>query len=210
MVESVNMFIYELKQQIKNKNRYNIYSEEGFVGALGVETIVKYALNKKDEISAENFKIIIQEDNEKYAFDKALKYLSYSARTQSDVVRYLKDRQVDEEAIKNTLKKLKNYGYIDDLEYAVQYAKERIRKEGKRAIEYKLRQKGIENEIIKEALASFSNEDERQAAFEIYALLSRKYKGEDENRKKMKIMRNMAAKGYDYDLIQSIICERED
>lgn len=210
MPESVNMVICELKQQTKNKNRYNVYAEEGFIGALGIETIAKYALNKNDEISAEDFKTIIAEDNEKYAFDKALNFLSYSARTQSDVIRYLKDKQINEEAVKSTIKKLKNYGYINDLEYAAQYAKELIQKEGKRAIEYKLRQKGIGNEIIEEALTSFSDEDERQSAIKTYAMLNRKYKDEDVKKKMMKIMRNMAAKGYDYDLIRSVVSERED
>jgi len=206
------MKIHEIKQQVKNKNRFNLYDDSGFIGALGIEAVAKHGLKQGAEISNDHFCSIVQEDNEAYAFDRALHYLSFGARTQSDMERYLKGKQVGDEAIANTLEKLKNYGYINDLDFARRFVQSILlsKKEGRRAAEYKLKQKGIPKEMIEDALSDFSEEDETENAQNLYAVLTEKYKNDDERKRRDKIIRYMAQKGYDYDIILSVVRGGED
>lgn len=206
------MKIKAISQQQKNKQRYNIFDDEGFIGALNVEAVIKNKLNEDKEISKEDFEKILIEDNERYAFDKALKYLSFAARTEQDIARFLKNKQLSGAVIQNTIEKLRSYGYIDDAAYARQLAQSLLqgKKLGRQAAEYRLKQKGIPRETVEEILEEYPEETEAQNARQIYETLLIKYQNDDIHKRRMKIMRNMAAKGYDYELIHSLVYEREE
>ncbi len=206
------MKIKAINPQQKNKQRYNIFDEEGFAGALNLEAVVKNKLREDTEITKEDFDKILLQDNERYAFDKALNFLSFCARTEQDIARFLKNKQLGEPVIQNTIEKLKNYGYIDDAAYARQLAQSLLqsKKLGRQAAAYRLRQKGIPQDMVEEVLEEYPEETEAQNAREIYETLLSKYKNDDTNKRRMKITRNMAAKGYDYDLIHALVYEREE
>jgi regulatory protein len=206
------MKITAIKPQQKNKQRYNIYDEDGFIGALNMETVVKNSLCEDIEISQEDFDKILVFDNERYAFDKALHYLSFCARSQQEIERYLKSKDLAAPVIESAVQKLKNYGYIDDTAYAKQLAHTLVsgKKLGRQAAEFRLKQKGISKEIIEEVLCGLSDETEEQNARQIFENLSLKYKNDDKNKRRMKIIRNMAAKGYDFDTIHSLFNEGEE
>jgi regulatory protein len=201
------MTIDAIREQKRNKERVNIYAGNEFIGALNTETAVKYGLKVGAEIADGFFAEIVKADNEKYAFDKALQYIAYARRTEGEVKKHLASKGIAEDAVENAIEKLKGYRYIDDAEYARQYAAEMMREKnmGLKALAFKLRQKGVSGYDIEDVLSEWGGEDEMQNALSLYQALSLKYAKDDEGKRRQKIIRAMAAKGFEYETIQGIL-----
>ena len=141
------------------------------------------------------------------AIDIAYRYLSYRARTVSEVAEKLKKRQVTPENIEKVILKLKDLKLLDDRSFAISMSKEivRLRGCGPYYIRGKLRQKGIDNTIAEEAAAAaFSEESERSVAIR---LASKKMKGQQLSSKKERerLSRFIKAKGYSWDIVKEAL-----
>lgn len=200
------MIIDEIKAQKKNKDRFNLFSDGVFAGALDMETLAKHGIREGVEISEAALRVILAEDNEKYAFEKALNYISYTRRTEHEVRKFLHDREIGEDAAEKVVEKLKSYGYIDDAAYAEEYAATLIGQKNTslKTAEYKLRQKGISQYVIEDALARWEESDLENAG-KLYDALFKKYAKGGEAAGRQKIARALAARGFDYDTIQCVV-----
>jgi len=140
----------------------------------------------------------------------AIKYIAYQARTKKQVVEHLEKKGITPTAVENTIEKLTDYGYIDDRTYAENFVKQAISsgKYGKQNIRYKLRKKGIADEVIDCALVFFTDRMEREQAERLYDKLDRKYAGEPEQKKSQKIYRSMVRKGFPYDVAAALVRQK--
>ncbi|MSX18488.1 MAG: regulatory protein RecX [Actinobacteria bacterium] len=92
---------------------------------------------------------------------------------------HLKVRGIDDQVAQATIYRLQEAGLVNDQEFAIAWATSRHshKKISKRVIATELRQKGVEQEQILEALESIDDDAEYQSAFELamkkYATMSR-------------------------------------
>ncbi|MBS5335022.1 MAG: regulatory protein RecX [Anaerovoracaceae bacterium] len=90
----------------------------------------------------------------------ALRYVAASMRTEGQVEQYLKRREFSDEDIRESLAMLREYRYVDDLNYCVIYYKEACRKgKGRRRIEQELIRKKVKKDVIKRALDELLSDD---------------------------------------------------
>lgn len=143
-------------------------------------------------------------------YDKALRFLSYRPRSEKEVKDKLLKIKASEELISKIIKKLKDYKFLDDLEFAKIFARERslLKHKPARVIKFELKQKGIAQDLIEEVLTS-SKEEEKdlQKAKEIIQKKIVRYKGLDRFKIKEKLSRFLASRGFDYDTIKKAIDE---
>lgn len=143
-------------------------------------------------------------------YDKALRFLSYRPRSEKEVRDKLLKIKVPEELIDKIIKKLKDYKFLDDLEFAKMFARERsfLKHKPARVIKFELKQKGIAQDLIEEVLAS-SKEEEKdlEKAKEIIQKKIVRYKDLDSFKIKEKLSRFLASRGFDYDTIKKAIDE---
>jgi len=85
----------------------------------------------------------------------AYRYLSYRPRSYAEVERKLRDKGFGNDAVHTALSQMVRLGYIDDEKFADQWAQSRVRLRGlgRRRIERELRDKGVDRETIRRALA---------------------------------------------------------
>jgi len=102
--------------QSKNKNRVNIFIDDVYSFSCDTEIIVKYQLKEGLKVDKFNLENLIQESNEKKAFQIALHYLSFRPRTHHEVNEYLLKKEYDPTIIKKVLDKLIYYKYVDQWE----------------------------------------------------------------------------------------------
>src|SRR3989344_6757140 len=97
-------------------------------------------------------------------YNLSLRFLSYRPRSEKEIIDYLKKKsssvktsEGQEKLIESIIKKLKEYKFIDDVEFAKFWIEQRTKFKHKpiRVIEYELKQKGINKEIIDDVLMSF-------------------------------------------------------
>ena len=201
------MKITELTEGQKNKQRVNVYTEEGFLCALYLDTIVRYQIGVGKEFSPEELCAAQREDERQFAFETALQYLSYKMRSKNEVAAKLKSKKISQEGICYALQKLTDLHYLDDREYAKLYAQELSARFGKLVIEQKLYQKGIDRQTVQEVTAGL---EQRDAALQCAQKLAYKYRGEELQKRRQKIFRSMLAKGFGFEEIKQAVAQTEE
>ena len=145
-------------------------------------------------------------------FKIAVKYLSNKSHTVKEVEKYLLSKEISEDEVKETVKKLKELSYADDLKYAVNYVREGYYKgKGKNRICLELYSKGIGKTDFNKAYALLFKDEgisfEYKEEFERGEKLARTMAEGKETDKKLlsKIARKLEAQGYDQDIIYNIL-----
>lgn len=84
----------------------------------------------------------------------ALRYLSYRPRSELEVANYLRQKGCEPQVGAAVVAKLRSLNYVDDLSFALIWARSRIesRGYGPRRVEQELRLKGIDAKVIRETL----------------------------------------------------------
>ena len=93
--------------------------------------------------------------------ERALYLLEGMPRTEQNLRRKLLDNHYTDEYITPVIEQLKDYGFIDDLKYAMDYAESMRNNRGmsKRMIVSKLFEKGVSRDIIQEVEALISGDE---------------------------------------------------
>lgn len=143
--------------------------------------------------------------------ERAIYYLDIKPRTKYQVKKYLLNKGFSEEKVEHVIEELKEYGYINDLNYSIMYFEYGFEKgRGRYRIEKELSQRGVSEEIIKEAYnASDNKPDEFDIAMTIaedmVSGIDVKELGYEEKRRlKAKIGRKLLARGFSIEDIYKI------
>lgn len=133
---------------------------------------------------------------------QAMKYLLGRMRSEKEIRQYLYKKHYDHDIIEAVIAFLYQYQYLDDLKFCEAFINDRINLKpcGRRKIRQDLREKGVKGDIIDLALEKyFPYETECEAALRI---AERKTA---QNIEPLKIKQHLAYKGFDYELIESIM-----
>lgn len=143
-----------------------------------------------------------REEAEK-ARNKALYYLQFSGKTESEMRKKLAEQGFSPASVENAVQFLLQYRYLNDGDYALRYLEKNGKKKSRKQMVYDLRQKGISQEVIENALEDMPVDEEAQ----ILTLLEKKrYAGEDATREeRQKISGFLARKGFSYEAIASAL-----
>lgn len=200
------MIITKIEPQ-KQGERVNIYLNGIFAFGLMAEVQYKYGLTEGMSIDENYIRKVLMDEEQSKSNNCALHFLSYRQRTEKEIVDKLKEKGFEDKVIDNTLIYLKNYGLIDDMEFAKSFMKDKINlnKQGPKRIKYELYKKGISQEIINEVLTEDDNEYNR--ALELAKRKLSSYKKDDKNAIYRKLGGFLQRKGYSYDCIHSVLRE---
>ena len=184
----------------KKGNRFNLYLDGEFYSGIELDTIVKYGLKNYQEIEKQKLESYILESESFFAFNKALKYLSKSMKTESEIKDYLKTKNFNNNVIDLAIEKLYEYKYINDEIYVKNYVDFYKNKYGKLKIKQNLINKKINEEIIDE----FLSYNEEESLLIVINLIEKMIKNKElDDKLKQKVIRNLLSKGYSYDIIKS-------
>ena len=113
----------------------------------------KYNLKVNDDI--ERF---YDEISYEASFEKGIFLISLKDRTKKELRLKLEEKYRNNLAILKAIKKLEEFGYLSDLNYAISYIESR--KYGKNRILYNLFQKGIDKSTVEKAYLALAEEKE--------------------------------------------------
>lgn len=194
--------------KIKDINRgekVEIVFEDGSVLEVEEADYLAMCLYDREDLSKEECSEIIYKNQVKRAKLDAVKFISYKIKSTFEVVKKLKELGYDNTVIDSVVDALVKDNYLNDKDYAERYARTKIKlkKISKKQLELELQQKGISDEII----ANLSELHEIDEHGDVERLLLKKYKADDlkDNKLRLKAMKFLYSKGYDSDIIQSII-----
>jgi regulatory protein len=150
--------------QKKNPNRVNISLDDEF--AFGLSRIVAAWLRPGQELSDEKIAALQTEDAREVAYNRALRFLGYRPRSVQEVRENLQKHEIPENVIEEVLKRLQETNLLNDQQFAQAWVENRstFRPRSRRALAMELRQKGLDDEVVQDALEA--NVDENALALE--------------------------------------------
>lgn len=143
--------------------------------------------------------------NEK-AYNYAIKYLK-NIKTKKDVYDYLIRKGFTDEETSEICDYIEEVGLVDDDLYVKFFVEDsfRIKNKGARKIVYELKQRGIDDDKINQAIEEASDM-QYDALKEAYERKLEATKSEtDEYKRKNKIIRFLISRGFDYSDIKDIV-----
>ncbi|MGP8321203.1 MAG: regulatory protein RecX [Methanosarcinaceae archaeon] len=149
----------------------------------------------------------MEKKNEALKF--AMKLISLRRRSFFEIRKRLEKKSYEEIIIKEVLKELKNYRYLDDKQFAESYINDRInfRPCGNFLIRKELKEKGIEENIINEKMEELLSEEEEIESAK--KLVKKKLKiindKTDEIKVNQKLKLFLQSKGYSFDIINQAV-----
>ena len=135
-------------------------------------------------------------------YNKALDLLSRRGHFRKELQFKLRRRDYEEEEVEAALQKLADRGFLDDGTLARDYVEGRLRRRpmGRLRLIAELRERGVDDLAIDEALAEYSEEKESELAAEAAAAWRRKRAGKPEA-----LARHLASRGFPSYLIAELV-----
>lgn len=161
---------------------------------------------KGDIIESPAYDILKEESYAFECMEKSISYLAIRARTIFEMERYLSKKGFRSGIIKTTLEKLKNSGYLNDYDYAVTYARNKLEKKavGKRLVSKELSARGIKREMISSVMKDESIT--AQDMEKIYKAAVKKLESvKSKQNKKQKLVFFLQSRGFEWDEIRTTI-----
>lgn len=198
--------ITDLKPQLKDKNRVNVYVDNKFVCGMELETVLKSHL-KIGSVVENNELVEIQFDSEKItAFNKCAKLLSTRLKTTSEMKKYLLSKGYEQPVVDYCIDKLKEYKFLNDVNYVEAFVKHNSDKKGPNLLKNQLLEKGVDKQTIEEFFDNFDTQ--KDEILNLYNKFMKNKENTFENRQKC--LKRLIGRGFSYDEIKSAISFEED
>jgi regulatory protein len=188
--------------QKRSPNRVNIHLDGEF--AFGLSRIVAAWLKVGQELSEEKIEQLLAADTRERAFQQAMLFLSYRARSESEIRRNLRKHEIPEAVIDQAIERLRQDGLANDKEFASAWVENRttFRPRSRRLMALELHQKGLEEEAIQSAM---ENVDDEASAYEAAQKRAARFKGMEWNDFRKKLSEFLARRGFSYSVIAPMV-----
>lgn len=193
----VDMKITKVIQQKNDPNRFSLFSGDEYVGSATAENLSPYGYGEF-EISDEDFKKLMDQDDFEKALNRCIKYLARAMKTTKEIRDYLYKNKVPAEIHDQVIERLEDLGLLDDKRYLEMYLEERFTysSDGSMKIKNKLYLKGFSSAEVDPYLPKYRDQEEENLKNLIEANIKTS-RGKDKN----KLIRFLMNKGYPYPMI---------
>lgn len=190
--------ITALKVQKRNPQRINVYLDDRY--AFGLAAIEAARLQRGQVLSDEDIEELKERDSFEKAHDRALRFLSYRPRSEAEVRRYLQGKAVSPVVEEEVIERLTRAKLLDDLAFARYWVENResFNPRGLRMLRYELRQKGLSEETIAQALTDLDQED---SAYQAALRRGRRLAHLDQISFRQKLGAHLLRRGFPYEVV---------
>lgn len=198
--------ITKIEAQKRKEDRVNIYVDEKFFMAIYKELVFTFNLKKGDNIDEEYLKKILKDEMFLKGKNKALNILSKASQSEKKIREKLNE-DFEEDTVDDVIDFLKKYNFINDGELASKIVNTNVNlnKYGKNKIKQNLYNKGIKKSDIDEAISEIDYDAEFENALYLAQKRYNRVKNEDPKKAYAKIANHLAYKGFNYDIIKSVL-----
>jgi regulatory protein len=201
-----NKLITKIEPQKRNPKRRSVFIDGRFAFGVDEEVVYHLGLKKGESLTEKRIAEIQTGKSENEAKEIALRLLSFRRRTEKEIKDKLRQKGFDAKIIAHTVKKLKSYDLINDLEFAAAWVKERLalKPRGKRLLRQELWKKGIQKEIIDQTTEELCR-DEVKAALELLKKVERRYKNSEPGIARRRMYGLLTRRGFSYETAKNAL-----
>lgn len=196
-------------QAQKRAGRYNVYVDGHYAFPVSENVLIDFQLFKGMEIDQALEARLTAADDIAQAYNRALDYLSQQLRTEKEVRTKLAGLEIPPETIDATIDRLQELHLVDDAHYAASYVRTMIRTgdKGPRVITQHLRQKGVPEHPIEEALQLYTVSDRFAVGTVVAKKLAKRYQRLAFHTQEQKIRQGLITRGFASDEAGQMLAE---
>lgn len=205
------MIISRITTQKQNKQRYNIYVDEGqgerFGFGIDEDLLIKYQLKKGMELDHSTYEKICNAEAFHQSYLLAIRYLSYRMRSKQEVETYLKKKIVETEHIPRIIEKLENDNILDDEAFSTRFVRHRMHmsQKGPLLVKQELIAKGVTDKIAARAVEQYTYSIQYEKAEKV-AQKKLDQKRKNALKKRLQSIKvALVQKGFTEDVIQDVV-----
>lgn len=191
-----------------DKRKCKFFLEGDFAFVLYKSEAARFHIEEGNDLPAKTYEMIEEEILLKRARDRALYLLQSQGRTQTEMIKKLKDDGYSQSVTERVLSFLQEYHFIDDNAYTENYIHVNKGRKSKRQITYELQQKGVDRDQIRQMLEENPVDEEET----VRALLKKKTGGRIPEDKKeiQKLAAFLGRKGFSFEVISRVLRDVAD
>lgn len=195
--------ITAITAQKRNTQRLNISLDGEYAFSLDRLTAAWLKVGRK--LSPEEIVSLQEKDEQEVAFNRALRYLSYRARSEAEMRKYLSDKGFSENVSQTVIDRLKDERLINDPRFAQDWIDNRVsfRPRSQTQLRFELRNKGLSEDLIEDALQEADLDDIELACAAGKKLVGR-YARLDWPDFRQKLGAALARRGFSYETVRSV------
>ncbi|WP_328916554.1 MULTISPECIES: recombination regulator RecX [unclassified Streptomyces] len=146
-------------------------------------------------------------DPEERARELCLRLLTGTPRTRSQLAEALRKREIPDDVAEHVLERFQDVGLIDDQAFANAWVESRHRGRGlaRRALAQELRHRGVDAELVTEAVGLLDSEQEEATARELVRRRLPGTRGLDRDKRIRRVAGMLARKGYSEGLALKVV-----
>ncbi len=196
--------ITKLVFQKRNKEQVNIFLDDEFAFAVSLKTALN--LYTGQSLTEEEISRLKTEAEVDLAYQFALRYLGYRARSRSEVEDYLIQKGISDTAIEASIERLEMEHYLDDTAFSQTWVQNRNQSnpKGKHGLRNELKQKGVSEADISQAIAGL---DEEGLAWKAVQKKLAQWQSLDELTMRKRLTSYLARRGFGFEVIETIFTQ---
>ncbi|WP_071131187.1 RecX family transcriptional regulator [Enterococcus timonensis] len=193
----------------QQKMGYQLHLSDQSTLLVSEDQLVEHRLLKGAEISPSLLETIKKEGSKMVGLQLAYHYLNYGLRTESEVRRYLKDKEIPSADIKEIIVRLKQLELVNDQFYAQSFVRTQMKTgtAGPKVVSQKLREKGVKSELVAESLTLFDEKTEEKIATRVAKVYLKRPQKVSKRQKIQKLRVHLMQKGFSAPVISNVIEE---
>ncbi|WP_338556060.1 RecX family transcriptional regulator [Paenibacillus sp. KS-LC4] len=204
--------IRAVEKDSKHRSRYLIFAggEEPIL-SVHEDLLIRHTLFKGQLLTESQIEEIRSEDERYRAYAMAVYYLGFKPRTGKQIEQYLQRKLIAQDHINYTIERLEKEHIVDDEQYAMQFAAQRMKSshKGRRYIQQELMQRGVSKTAALAATSAIDSEMELNAAISKATKKWRTIKGEPFERRR-KLAAFLIRRGFPVDIIKAAVKSAEE
>ena len=195
--------ITAIRVQKHDPGRLNIELDGEF--AFGLSRMTAAWLKVGDKISESKAAALQKSDASEAAYQKATRLLDYRPRTEMEIRQKLQQKGFEAEEIESVVRRLKNANLVADEQFARMWIENRNESHprSRRMIRYELRNKGISEQIIDNALTE--SEQDSELAMKAANRYARRLNSVDRQAFQKRLSAYLARRGFSYGTIAPVV-----
>jgi regulatory protein len=182
----------------KKRDRVNIHLDGEF--AFGLARITAAWLKTGDMLSDEKIAKLQADDARERAYQQAMLFLSYRARSEKEIRQNLNKHEIPVDVVEETIQRLREEGIANDDKFARIWVENRniFRPRSRRVLTMELRQKGLQEDAVQ---AAVSQVDDDALAYESAIKRANRFKSLEWGDFRRKLSEYLARRGFSYSVI---------
>lgn len=207
MAHSERSSITAIEPQVKRPERVSIFVDGEFALGVHAEVAAGAGLRVGLAITVPQLQELARAEEKRWVRESALKLLSYRGRSRVELRQRLGRKGYDPELIEETLDLLARNGLVNDAEFSRSWVRARTgsRPMGPNRIAAELRQKGIERELIDEALEPLDETRELDLALSVARQKVEPLRGEDVRVARRKLAAALMRRGFSWSVCATVL-----